>query len=1122
MNVKVFVFLFFFASLASAQTSFFGQVSDYGRQYEASELSFLQFSVLLANEREKLFDEMNARTITVMVGDYEEQGWDVATMRSMFGEPTGLERWAWSPNLGESIRLEKPVPRWEKKIYSGSKVEITFNGWPHVIKRESELILFYNFDLDFNFKEKQEFNIGEMVGEVKGLIEQGRSNPEKLKEAAFKSVEFERILEDYLQDNENACKEILKQWFNQSSSEIYKTLEWKATLYAGEKIEAFLAADEWPESVWHTFYSRIDFDTRIDTAAPPEAKVFTFNYTTAAEYFSAIRETLFELKRTAANFDSNPSSDNYRYMHELGQKYEALVDSATDKAGREELDIMQDELVKKFAELFGEHGNFIREVDSTTEFSKRLVNVSQEVSGSYCTSSETSCGEYETCVNAVCILAKGGSEQCTNSVDDDGDYIADCDDPDCFEEVSCGKKCNAVCGGENGCWECSSQECGRECDACDQCNDNNPDNPEACSQICDACSQCTDTKCSARCDACWECEDEYYGNGCRSECNACNSCYDSDKGDCSAECLQCNKCNFDRGNTKCDAPQILDSSTYTCNCPGCDECDKCYESGAENCEENPACVSCNKCGYESGGRTCEPPHLLDQRTYSCNCPDVECPDGQYQEGETCKCVVSEESISEVPRENIPTPTTEPQVVEPTQKANPPIVSQAGSRRISALPFSPITGLVEGISGEACGGVCSANQYCNSADGYCECNAGSFDCDGDWQNGCESTTDCKSCERDVDCAPSRCSEDHLRVANFKCEQGEKWIEERASAEFTGRCSRSDSGETQEEVHFSAWGEGFVNFEEYRQQAWSASDENYCEFELEQAVKERLQLQSSLNDEFFDWFFANIVVDNPDGFEQHMRKMFTIYDEFQQNSDETARALRCLGRSDWPSEYVPVNAEIKTEFGKVKIWEEMKKTSFWGTEQEILSPYMSMWVFPPKPVFKKFFTEKIREEGPQGPSPEELAMMREWPPAMEKIKKIANAFGGDARIVVQAVDEGKPLVKFIFIVNERDLIRIEGAENYRGPVSATISVSLDFVYDVASSVAKEMEGEHVQYPYWEQSQQPPTVFNDAVDAVKIFIRIFRGMATGEISIQPPSALPQIIFILQEMMSMMMQAP
>ncbi len=1078
MRLTALLVLLFVAS-ASAQS--LASVEQYAQQFENGEVSLLQLEILLSSEREKVFDELNKQRLEINIGEDHYSVWSEEAMRGLFGEPTDTERWAWSPIEDKSVRLAAPVPRWDKKLYEGNKVRVVFDSWPMLFQRGDKNIVFYNFDFRTEFKQDVDLNVQGEVAEIKALLETGRGNDAQLKEAATKAVQLERVLGDFLHSSEQTCKETLASWIGQSRGESSQ-LRWEATLYNGQNIGVFLHGDEWTESEWHGFSTWVEFQG--DAPPEQEPELMEFDYASSAEYLAHLRSTLADLKRTAENFDRDNSPESARHGRRLARQFEELVRSFTDKVGRRELEISQDELVAEFEKIFAEQQDFKRENVRKVEYRQILVNVTEQRSSSYCNAVEQSCGQFEACANAACVSAKGGNEQCENNSDDDGDGLSDCDDPDCFDFIACGKKCEPVCSGENGCWQCGGEQCNRECDACGQCNENNPGNPGACNAVCDACGQCTQQKCAPRCEDCWECEDEYYGSGCRSECKQCEACNEAGGEDCEAECFSCNKCNYEKGNLRCEAPKVVNAQTY-----------------------------------------------------SCECPQTQCLPGQYLEWETCSC---QGEAVEPPSEQ---EQREPAPVNQTREesADQPVVPQQDTSVVNnaTTNFPQVTGKVTGLfalpysltslevaasfeNSGPCGGACSANQYCASDKGWCECSQGFYECDGDWKNGCESTKQCTPCKSDSDCAPQRCSEDKLRVVDFRCVSGEGWFEEVAQAEFAGFCGQRNSGEFDSGAWISAWGEGFENFDRFKQIEQQKQDAVHCERELQQFKAQRLELQNSLNDGFLQWFFDQVVIENPNDFEAHMEKVWGIYNAFQRNSDETARALRCMGRSDWPEEYELIKVNLETEFGKIEIWEEKKRTSFWGVEQEIFSPYMKMWVFPPKSVFKRFFAEKIREEGPEGPTPEELAMMRRSPFVMQKIKKIADNFGGDARIIVQAVDEGEQLVRFIFIVNERDLVRIEPADDYSGPVSATISVSLDFIYDSASSFEKDMRGAEVIYPHWEHGQEPPRVLNQAVDMVKVFFRIFQGFTSGEITVEPPSALPAIVMTLQEMMSMMMQAP
>ena len=81
--------------------------------------------------------------------------------------------------------------------------------------------------------------------------------------------------------------------------------------------------------------------------------------------------------------------------------------------------------------------------------------------------------------------------------------------------------------------------------------------------------------------------------------------------------------------------------------------------------------------------------------------------------------------------------------------------------------------------------CYAHQEWKEKQGGCQCSPGFQDCDGDQLTGCELSGQCQSCHSDVDCAPSRCSEDGRRLSAFHCEQGPAGQIDQAVIELSGR-------------------------------------------------------------------------------------------------------------------------------------------------------------------------------------------------------------------------------------------------------------------------------------------------------------------------------------------------
>ncbi|MDP3742707.1 MAG: hypothetical protein Q8R15_05310, partial [Candidatus Micrarchaeota archaeon] len=756
--------------------SFATSVSSYGEQFEAGQINYLQFSVLLNNEREKLFDTLNGDEATFRDREDDEEnrqefrGWDQDKMRQLFGEPTQFEQWAWSPLVSKSVKLTSPVAVWRKTLYDGSKIKVSLDSWPQVIQRDGQTNVFYNFDLRSDYKESEDFNIEQMINAFKNLAQSSVGNSEKQKEAALKAVEFEKQLQDYLQNNKRQCRETLAGWFGYSASESNK-LKWSATLFEGESVTVKLAGDEMTDQDWHWVNSWIDVQHRLEMAVVnQQIGEANFGYSASGEYTAKMREIINELKRGAANLDANPSPDNLHFVESQRQQYEQVVNEFMKKVGRREFDISNDEAIAEIEKIFVEQNGFSKENVKQFEFKQRLLNFSREVTSSYCSGNEISCGELLTCSNAVsCVESTCGDVRCG---------------PCQYQDRT---TCTCVQA--------------RDCVPRDEVRPFEGEFPQNQTQVQ---PQWNQTQVQPQ----WNQTEQLPRN-------------------------ESNQATVNENRTS-----VTGSGDGTCDCPA---------NPMPMCQAGYSAISTQ---YEYDSPTCSSYVLTCWRT-------------------TC---------------------------QPDPSSNSTTASAKENRLLQRL-YSPLTGLVveeqpvEGQSPSICNpSQCNnPNQVCGSQ-AWCECSQGFWDCDGDWLNGCESTKQCKQCTTNRDCAIPRCSEDHGRVVNFECKQGEVHSEETGGVEFAGNCAERNSGEFEAGVWLGAWGDDFQQFEQFKQQAWSANDAKRCEAELGQAKRKRIELQSSLNDEFFKWFFDNFVSTNPNDFEKQGKAIRGIYESFQHNSDETARALR----------------------------------------------------------------------------------------------------------------------------------------------------------------------------------------------------------------------------------------
>src|SRR3989338_1168941 len=206
--------------------------------------------------------------------------------------------------------------------------------------------------------------------------------------------------------------------------------------------------------------------------------------------------------------------------------------------------------------------------------------------------------------------------------------------------------------------------------------------------------------------------------------------------------------------------------------------------------------------------------------------------------------------------------------------------------------------------------CRQNQFCNTEKGWCECNQGSSDCDGDWRNGCESNKQCQPCIPGTECSPARCEPDHMSgIETFTCAQDEARQEEVAGFEMNANCQFSQKEGAHGWAGFNGWGEKFDRVNQLKNSQQSNTD--WCSRELSSLLKERREIEKSFSSGFLDWFMKDYVAGNAEDFEIFGRSFGSLYWSIVENNKRTAESLSCLGRTNWP-DVEPITARLETEF------------------------------------------------------------------------------------------------------------------------------------------------------------------------------------------------------------------
>ncbi len=418
--------------------------------------------------------------------------------------------------------------------------------------------------------------------------------------------------------------------------------------------------------------------------------------------------------------------------------------------------------------------------------------------------------------------------------------------------------------------------------------------------------------------------------------------------------------------------------------------------------------------------------------------------------------------------------------------------------------------------------CRQNQFCNSEKGWCECNQGSSDCDGDWRNGCESQQQCAPCNPGAECSPARCEPEHMSgIERFTCVQDEARQEEVAGFEMNANCQFGQSEQPHGWVGFNGWGEKFDRINQLKQSG-EGSDE-WCSRELSSLLKERREMEKSFESGFLDWFMKDYIPENAADFEIFGRTFGSLYWSIVENNKRVAESLTCLGREAWPETDL-ITERLETDYGGIYIYEKFVETDHFGERMRVLSPYMVMNIFPPKEVFKKFFIQGLKEGriGPEGeeengPSPAEIAQIKREPEAYDIIKRISNNFGGEANIIFSIKDKGVEEAKMLMQVNPEIIMQMKPALDYKGEVDATLSIDFDYFYSMISSMEKG-KSVHTESPPWDEVPRIDEAIGGAAEGIKFFTGIIGGIVTGKITVSPVGAWVSVISSFGDLLKMM----
>ena len=368
---------------------------------------------------------------------------------------------------------------------------------------------------------------------------------------------------------------------------------------------------------------------------------------------------------------------------------------------------------------------------------------------------------------------------------------------------------------------------------------------------------------------------------------------------------------------------------------------------------------------------------------------------------------------------------------------------------------------------------------------------------------KSETDVASCTTD-------CSTKCLKGENTWVEP-EKQENKQEKFVFTvGGSCRQEREKLQENIWFGGWGDEFKDFHLVKEKYYSYGGADWCKREYESLIKQRKELEKSLNEEFASWFFEKYVASSAENWEKHISGIFEIYWRDVDLSRQLIERSQCLEKKELPP-YNLINFKYETDYGSIEFWEEIKTAKIFddSEEMEIISPYMRTYLFPSRDFFKLEMRKAMEDRRIPGPSEEESInsltdeqknnLIDEG--FLDKVKSFNEKFGEN--LVIQFKDYATEEIVFnVYIkINEEDLIYFEPMPYSEVPAEdVKVEIDIEKLLDIIEY--SESGRVELQSPPWDK--QPPTgMVKGVIDGVKMYF-MFKSMLNSAVT-TPESAEP-----------------
>ncbi len=395
------------------------------------------------------------------------------------------------------------------------------------------------------------------------------------------------------------------------------------------------------------------------------------------------------------------------------------------------------------------------------------------------------------------------------------------------------------------------------------------------------------------------------------------------------------------------------------------------------------------------------------------------------------------------------------------------------------------------------------------------------------------------EGEADKCSNECTDKCVRGEKFQpeFEEGrEKHKEEKGVFNVGGMC-RIAKSRKEAFIWFGGWGEPFGEIQNLKHKYYSGGEADWCKNDLENILRQRKEFEKSFNENFVIWFFEKYLANTAEEWEQHVSGIFELYWRDVEISREMIFKMQCLRLTELPKHEL-INVKYETQYGSLEFWEEVRKARLPGIKEEvdIITPYMKIWIFPPKEFiehemktamekheFPGSEEEKLERESEGGPTEEEREQIKQDKQFMRKIRKITEKYEGEVNAFVQFKDlENDEIVFNLYvIINENEIINMKPMLPSEVPsenIDLTVTLDFDEIYEMILIHEREMRGAELESPPWDRKPRFASKLNDIKNGVKIYFKLRSIVSSAEV--QPESARDDVIDLFKNFVSMMIR--